>query len=171
MLWSKFFEETLRLWGNIAIMHPQSSNLRRFEETFENPQCDLLQRCYRLNSITWKDDDSNLYKIPSYHLWWCYHQKLLWEINRNLGFCPLGFIPHTVTVMVMVVDMVVGHLPKGRTPANKDVFFRALPQKRGETPAQIFWGLIATLLHFHFCISKKNQDLIVRFGYKVGKMR
>ena len=70
--------------------------------------------------------------------------------------------------MVMVVDMVVGHLPKGRTPANKDVFFRALPQKRWATPARIFWGLIATVLHFHFCISKKNQDLIVRLGYKVG---
>ena len=110
---------------------------KQFEETFENPQCDLLQRCYRLNSITWKDDDSNLYKIPSYHLWWCYHQKLLWEINRNLGFCPLGFIPHTVTVMVMVVDMVVGHLPKGRTPANKNVFFLALPEKGG--PARICW--------------------------------
>ena len=68
--------------------------------------------------------------------WWCYYQKLLWEINRNLGFCPLEFIPHTVMVMVMVmvVDVVVGHLPKGRTPANKNVFFWAVPEKGGGDP-------------------------------------
>ena len=32
------------------------------------------------------------------------------------------------------------------------------------------WGPIASLLHFHFCISEKNQDLLVRFGYNLAHL-
>ena len=31
-------------------------------------------------------------------------------------------------------------------------------------------GPIASPFHFHFCISKKNQDLLVRFGYNLAQL-